>query len=68
MVTIRCKKERVWLHEYEADSKFASLKWAWTLEWTNATRYATQEAAEKRAKELIVPGSSMETEYFIDKG
>ncbi len=50
--TIRNTKSRLWLLEYPPGHSLHKLKWTWTLEWTNANRYPTKEAAEARAKEL----------------
>lgn len=51
---IRNRKERVWLVEYPPGHAYAILKYAWTLEWANATCYPNKEAAEKRIAELEV--------------
>jgi hypothetical protein len=56
--TIRNTKSRLWLMEYPIGHNLHRLKYTWTLEWTKANRYLSEEAAIARARELGV-------EHFI---
>ena len=63
---LRSTEERTWVMEYgpEHSKELQKLKWAWTLEWTKATRYSTPEAALARGRELGVTKAYVEGSEF----